>query len=47
MPHKNAVIAFLDEIQEDAKFLNAVNTIHNQNGKLCGFNTDGVGSLNP
>jgi shikimate dehydrogenase len=45
MPHKNAVIAYLDEIQEDAKFLKAVNTIHNQNGKLHGYNTDGVGAV--
>ncbi|MCW4024298.1 MAG: shikimate dehydrogenase [Candidatus Bathyarchaeota archaeon] len=46
MPHKNAVIAYLDEIQEEAKFLKAVNTIHNQNGKLQGYNTDGVGAVN-
>jgi shikimate dehydrogenase len=45
MPHKNAVISFLDEVDQTAKFLNAVNTIKNTNGKLYGFNTDGVGAL--
>jgi shikimate dehydrogenase len=45
MPHKKAVINYLDEIDQTAKFLNAVNTIHNKNGKLLGFNTDGIGAL--
>jgi shikimate dehydrogenase len=46
MPHKNAVIEFLDEIDPTARLLNAVNTIKNENGKLFGFNTDGIGALN-
>jgi shikimate dehydrogenase len=45
MPHKEAVISHLDEIDETAKFLGAVNTIHNKDGKLLGFNTDGIGAL--
>ena len=45
MPHKKSVISHLDEIDQTAKFLSAVNTIHNKNGKLFGFNTDGVGAL--
>jgi hypothetical protein len=45
MPHKKAVIRHLDEIDQTALFLNAVNTIHNKNGKLYGFNTDGMGAL--
>jgi shikimate dehydrogenase len=45
MPHKNAVISFLDEVDQTAKLLEAVNTIKNENGKLYGFNTDGVGAL--
>lgn len=45
MPHKKAVINYLYEIDQTAKFLNAVNTIYNKNGKLLGFNTDGVGAL--
>jgi shikimate dehydrogenase len=45
MPHKEAVISHLDQIDENAKFLGAVNTIHNRDGKLFGYNTDGVGAL--
>lgn len=45
MPHKEAVIKYLDQIDENAKFLNAVNTIHNKDGKLFGYNTDGIGAL--
>jgi len=46
MPHKNAVISFLDEVDQNAKLLNAVNTIKNDDGRLYGLNTDGVGALN-
>jgi shikimate dehydrogenase len=46
MPHKEAVIAYLDEVDLAAKFLGSVNTILNDNGKLNGFSTDGVGALN-
>jgi shikimate dehydrogenase len=44
MPHKKAVTAFLDELDPTSKFLCAVNTILNDNGRLRGFNTDGVGA---
>jgi len=46
MPHKNAVIKFLDEIDPTAKTIASVNTILNKDGRLLGFNTDGVGALN-
>lgn len=46
MPHKNAVTAYLDELDEAVKFLGSTNTILNKEGKLSGFNTDGVGALN-
>jgi len=45
MPHKASVISFLDEVDSVAKALKAVNTVKNENGKLLGFNTDGVGAL--
>ena len=45
MPHKNAVISFLDEVDQNAKLLNAVNTINNHDSKLYGLNTDGVGAM--
>jgi shikimate dehydrogenase len=45
MPHKNAVVKFLDELDPTVKFLGSVNTILNENGRLIGFDTDGVGAL--
>lgn len=45
MPHKTAIINYLDEIEPTAKFVGAVNTVLNKNGKLAGFNTDGVGTI--
>jgi len=46
MPHKTAIIKYLDEIDQTAKAIGAVNTVLNADGKLIGFNTDGVGALN-
>jgi len=45
MPHKSTVISFLDEVDPNVKFLGSANTILNKDGKLSGFNTDGVGAL--
>jgi shikimate dehydrogenase len=45
MPHKSTVINFLDEVDPAVKFLGSANTILNKEGKLSGFNTDGVGAL--
>jgi shikimate dehydrogenase len=45
MPHKIAVAKYLDEVDPTAKFLGSVNTILNEDGRLLGFNTDGVGAL--
>ena len=47
-PHKQAVIAALDELSIQAKDVGAVNTIVRQaNGKLLGDNTDITGFLAP
>ena len=43
MPHKIEVIPYLDEIDEAAKEIGAVNTVVNKNGKLIGYNTDWIG----
>ena len=40
IPYKQAVIPFLDGIDETADAIGAVNTIVNRNGKLFGYNTD-------
>lgn len=46
-PHKQAVIRHLDEIDESAKTIAAVNTIKIVDGKLFGFNTDAEGFIGP
>jgi len=45
MPHKNAVMKYLDEIDPTAGSIGAVNTILNDKGRLIGYNTDGAGAL--
>ena len=45
VPHKEKVIQFLDEVDEEALFIGAVNTIVNDGGRLKGFNTDGRGFI--
>jgi shikimate dehydrogenase len=46
MPHKNAVVKYLDEVDPAGKAIASVNTILNKDGRLLGFNTDGIGALN-
>lgn len=45
IPHKVKVMDYLDEIDEEARLIGAVNTIINQDGHLIGTNTDGEGYL--
>lgn len=45
MPHKINVIQYLDELDPLAEKIGAVNTVINNDGKLKGFNTDGIGYL--
>lgn len=45
VPHKVAVMPFLDVIDDTAKKIGAVNTILNENGKLTGYNTDYIGAI--
>ena len=45
MPHKSTILNFLDRTDLSAQIVNSVNTILNKEGKLLGFNTDGVGAL--
>lgn len=42
-PHKEAVVQYLDELSSEAAFLQAVNTVLNNNGRLIGYNTDVYG----
>ena len=43
IPYKQDVIEYLDWISDEAKSINAVNTIVNKDGKLYGYNTDFYG----
>ncbi len=50
LPFKEAVIPFLDRVDDTAGLMGAVNTIVNENGILTGYNTDAeavIGSLQP
>ena len=43
VPDKIAVLNFLDEVDENAWAIGAVNAVRFQGGKLFGYNTDGAG----
>ena len=43
MPCKKTVIGMLDGLSTAARLIGAVNTVVNQDGKLIGHNTDGIG----
>lgn len=43
IPHKVAVMEYLDKLDASAVDIGAVNTIVNDKGVLTGFNTDGIG----
>lgn len=45
IPHKVAVMRFLDGLDSSAANLGAVNTVTNREGRLIGHNTDGAGAL--
>lgn len=45
LPFKSRVIPLLDDVDNQAKTIGAVNTIVNDNGRLKGYNTDTIGIL--
>jgi shikimate dehydrogenase len=45
IPFKVAVMEYLDDIDDDALEIGAVNTIVNNNGRLNGYNTDWLGFI--
>jgi shikimate dehydrogenase len=45
IPHKTTIIPYLDEIDETAQKIGAVNTIRFKNGIAKGYNTDGLGAI--
>ncbi len=46
IPHKQAVMRYMDDLSKAAKTIGAVNTIHLQGNKFMGYNTDAPGFLN-
>lgn len=45
IPHKEAILPFLDELTPEAEKIGAVNTVIHHDGNLIGDNTDGAGFL--
>lgn len=45
VPHKIEVMQYIDEIDETAQKIGAINTIVNENGVLTGTNTDWIGAI--
>lgn len=43
IPFKESILALLDEVDEEARSLGAVNTVLNLGGRLKGYNTDWIG----
>jgi shikimate dehydrogenase len=43
IPHKEAIIGLLDDVEESARRIGAVNTVVNRQGVLSGYNTDKIG----
>ena len=45
MPDKNKMVELCDELSPAAQICGAVNTVVNENGKLVGYTTDGIGYM--
>jgi shikimate dehydrogenase len=45
VPHKEAIIPFLDHVDPIARQIGAVNTVVNDGGRLLGYNTDSSGFI--
>jgi shikimate dehydrogenase len=43
IPHKVEIMRYLDELDDHALRIGAVNTVVHHDGKLIGYNTDGIG----
>ena len=45
MPNKNKAVELMDELSPAASLIGAINTVVNDNGRLIGYNTDGMGYM--
>jgi len=46
IPHKEAVLSYMNNVSDEASIIGSINTIVNDQGKLNGYNTDADGILN-
>ena len=44
-PHKQAILPYLDDMEEEARLIGAVNALYRKDGKLVGANTDGAAAI--
>lgn len=44
-PHKQTILPLLDEVEDEARLIGAVNALYRKDGKLIGANTDGAGAI--
>ncbi|MEK7085463.1 MAG: shikimate dehydrogenase, partial [Patescibacteria group bacterium] len=44
LPYKELIVDYLDDVDDDAMRIGAVNTVVNKNGALFGYNTDFIGA---
>jgi shikimate dehydrogenase len=45
MPHKLAAVPLVDHLDDMARAIGCINTVVNEDGRLLGHNTDGLGAL--
>lgn len=45
MPDKERILPYLDDLSPAARMIGAVNTVKNEDGRLIGHNTDGIGYM--
>jgi shikimate dehydrogenase len=47
MPHKVKVLNYVDRCDKTVQLVGAANTVNNEEGKLCAYNTDVAGFIRP
>jgi shikimate dehydrogenase len=47
MPHKVKVLNYVDRFDKTVQLVGAANTVNNEEGKLCAYNTDVAGFIRP
>ena len=47
MPHKVKILEYVDRYDNTVRLVGAANTVNNENGKFCAYNTDVTGFIKP